>query len=239
MYKKEIAAIIFFYFGILVGGLCVLLSISHGRAVLTAYNVTATVIDIRTYQMWDVMVVDGIVLHETRRAAGLREVVYVIYEINDSQIISALSRPPEGVRVGQHIEVLISNRGSHEIIAAGIAGWRPYIFMAMFAITLLYARKRLLADEKRRLKLHKWLLDHGTPIWANVKCVEEDNRMQVNNAPAIVVVANTKDEIFISQPVNNIDLSHLGAQVKILIHPNNTRKYTFDFFNESVYEPPV
>jgi hypothetical protein len=110
------------------------------------------------------------------------------------------------------------------------------IFPGIGMIFLILGVVFLLAAKRKR-KLRQWLLENGTPVWAKVQGTEANWSVQINARPATVLVATHKNMRFISDPVSNRELAHVGEHVKVLIHPDNFDKYVFDFANESPLRP--
>jgi len=122
-----------------------------------------------------------------------------------------------------------------------VTDWIPVIVLLPLALTFGSLGAIFLLYHAHKKRRHRWLLDFGTPVWANVLGFEDNWNIQVNGRPATVLVASYGNMQFVSGPLDNNDRMHIGEHVKVLLHPDNNNKYTFDFMNESnliPFEPP-
>jgi len=86
-------------------------------------------------------------------------------------------------------------------------------------------------------KRRRWLLENGEPVWAHVQGTDVNHNIQINGRPVAVLVATYKQMRFVSDPISNRKLVNVGEHVKVLLHPDNYDRYTFDFNNESHLHP--
>ncbi|MCL2842716.1 MAG: DUF3592 domain-containing protein [Oscillospiraceae bacterium] len=228
MHKKvfKILGTVFFSVGILVMIAGVFLGIRHWNIVQNSDSVTATITSIRTERVRDI---DRVQQEDGVLGPEYRGVVYVEYEVGNRTINARLNWFSTNMRVGGNVNLLVSRDDPYAIAADGIVGWLPgiipmftgVIFFSIGAIFLLYIR--------RKAKLRNWLLQHGTPVWADVVGTEENWKVVVNGRPATVLVATYNNMRFTSGSLSNKELQHVGERVKILIHPDDPDKYVFEF----------
>jgi len=163
--------------------------------------------------------------------------VYIQYDANGQAINTHLNWSSSNMRVRGTIELLVSNQDPYRVRSAGIVGWLGVIIPLSLALPFGGIGTGFLIYTMRKHRLHQWLLYYGTPVWADVQGTEANWSIQVNGRPATVLVATYKNMRFTSRAINNSELIHVGDRVKVLIHPDNANKYTFDFMNECQREP--
>jgi len=139
--------------------------------------------------------------------------------------------------VGQSIDILVNRQNPHSFRSTWPFYWIPVGILLGLGLIFGSVGAGLLIFKRRKQRNRIWLLDFGTPIWANVIGTQQDWRIQVNGQPATVLVATHGHMEFISGPLDNNDLMNIGEHVKILLDPENANKYVFDIHNESFLVP--
>ena len=122
-------------------------------------------------------------------------------------------------------------------MAAGILHLIPALVLGILAVVFGSVGTGFLLYELYKRRKFGWLLQYGTPVWANVLGIDENWNIQVNGRPAQVIVASYGNMRFTSRAVDNNDLANLGEHVKILLDPGNYNRYMFDLQNECFREP--
>jgi len=233
MFKKIwlLLGSIFFGVGLLLGvvaaGIFLFTATNRNRIMNDSAPVTAVIVDIT---------------RSTTRDGDMRNTAYIEYEFDDEIYFAPLRWWSSGMRVGQPIEIYVNRQDPYQFITDGIIAWLPVIILSPMALLFGGLGAGFLIYHACKKKRHRWLLDFGTPVWANVEGFEENWRIQVNGRPATVLVASYNNMRFVSSPLDNNDRAHIGEHVKVLIHPEDNNKYTFDFANESYLmpsEPPA
>ena len=223
MHKRVlfILGVVFLSIGILLGVIGAAIGVHHVRRVANSDLVTATIVHI-----------------ENRSISGEdRFDVYVEYEVDGIMIEARLNWWSSNMRVGQSVDLLVDPQDPYRFSSAGIMGWLPTIILSALGLPFAITGAILFIVDKRKRRLHHWLLQSGIPVWANVEGTEANWSIQVNGRPATVLVATYNNLRFASRPLDNNDLMNIGERVKIFIHPDNANKYTFDLKNESQREP--
>ena len=169
--------------------------------------------------------------------SGDTKVVYVEYEAGDAMISSALNWTSGSMRVGQTVELFVSRQDPYRFVQGGILGWTAQLILFPFMAVFGGVGAMLSYKELRSRALHKWLMQHGTPVWANVLGVVPNWNIRVNRRPAMVLEATYRFMQYTSGPLDNIDMMHIGEHVKVLLHPENPSLYTFDIRDESDLRP--
>ena len=199
----------------------------HGRVRSDSVPVTAQIIEITRG------VTQGGNAHHT---------AFIEYEFEGEVFTAQLRWWSSRMYVGQPVEIYVNRYNPREFVHSGILDILPFIIMLPIAVVFNGLGVGFLAHHSRKKKRHRWLLDFGTPVWANVLGFEENWSIQINGRPATVLVATYNNMKFISGPLDNNDRANIGEHVKVLLHPEDNNKYTFDFANESYLmplEPPV
>lgn len=135
--------------------------------------------------------------------------------------------------IGVLVGVEIIDMGADAVVFATVFG----IVGGTFVLTGL----GMLIAYARMENRHKWLLENGTPVWAEVVGVEDNMSIMINGRPAKMLVATYKNARFTCSRVDNNILMNLGSHVKVLLHPDDANKYTIDLKDESrlqPFEPP-
>ena len=219
---------IFLGIGIFIGVIAIIVSAAissqRNRVMRDAIPVTAVIVDIRPW-------------HDDSR-------VYIEYEVDGEVFTAQLNWSSSRMYVGQSIEIYVSRHNPRQFVSTGMMPWLPVMIISIFPIVFGGIGAGFLIHHARNKKRHRWLLEFGTPVWANVLGLDDNWSIRVNGRPATVLVASYGNMRFVSGPLDNNDLMHMrhvGEHVKVLIHPDNSNRYTFDFKNESYltpFEPP-
>ena len=233
MHKKIwlILGVVFLGVGIFMGGIALIVNIaltSHRNQILNdSEPVTAVITEI------------------TRRQTPGAEVnlgytAYIQYEFEGATFTGALNWWSSRMYVGQSVEIHVNRQNPARFVSNNNLHLIPVLVMAPMLLIFGGLGVGFLMKHASIKRRHRWLLDFGTPVWANIIEVTEDWRGgRVNGRPPKVVVAAYENMRFVSGPVDNNDLMHMGRNqhVKVLIHPENSNRYTFDFKNESYLTP--
>jgi len=227
MHKKvlKILGTVFFSIGILMGVIAIILYATLGqnyrRIAGDSVRVTATIVDI------------------TWRPGGNGNArrVYVEYEADGLAISAPLGWSSSNMFIGQPIDILVSRQNPHEFVSTFAFYLIPVWILLGMGLIFGSIGTGFLIYERRKKRKFEWLLEYGTPVWANVLGTEEDWRIQINGQPAIVLVASYGHVQFISGPLDNNELINIGEHVKVLIHPEDANRYVFDFNNDSYRMP--
>jgi len=232
MHKKvfKIIGIIFFCIGLLLGTIALILYATlghnHRRIARDSDRVTAIITSITTQPSVDA---DG------HRSYNRR--VYVEYEAGGVVINAPLRWTNTGMFVGQPIDILVNRQNPHEFVMTWAAYWIPVGILLGLGVIFGSIGTGFLIANRRKQRKFRWLLEYGTPIWANVLGTEENWNIRINGQPATVLVAAHGHMQFVSGPLDNNDLMTIGEHVKVLLHPDNANKYVFDIHNESFLTP--
>ena len=141
--------------------------------------------------------------------------------------------------VGLAITISLGLLASHLFNSPGNDFYQQYwvlVFPGTGMVFLILGVIFLLVAARKR-KFRNWLLENGKPVWAHVQGTEANWNIQINARPATVLVATYKNMRFVSGPISNRDLAHVGEYVKVLLHPDNYDRYVFDFADESPLRP--
>jgi len=227
MHKRVLSILgtVFLSVGLLMGVIALILYATIGsnyrRIAGDSVRVTATIVDITVRPGAD----------------GNVHRVYVEYESGGIIVHAPLNWSSSSMFVGQPVNLLVSRQNPHEFVSTFAFYWIPVgIMLGLMVIFGGIGTGFLIGDKSRRRKF-RYLLEYGTPVWANVLGTQDDWRIQVNGRPATVLIASYGQMQFRSQPLDNNDLMNIGEHVKVLIHPENANKYVFDFHNESYLIP--
>ena len=166
-----------------------------------------------------------------------RYTTYITYTVDGRTITAPLRYNTSGMFVGQRIDIMVNRQNPHEFTTDSILEWLAPIILFPIALPFTILGISFLIVHVRKDKMHKWLLEYGTPIWAEVIGTDANWNIRVNNRPATVLRATYNNMEFVSGPVDNNDLAHVQDKVKILLHPDNFNKYAFDLHNESWRTP--
>jgi len=227
MHKKIflILGIVFLGVGLLHGAIGAaiwgLTSGTRRQVMADAVPVTATIVEITP-----------------QRASGSNSNrVYIEYEADGTVVRAPLSWWSTSMYVGRHMDIYVSRQNPQDFVMARDMLLIPvYVLGGIGAIFSILGASFLFAHKRRRRR-HRWLLDFGMPVWANVLGAQDNWNIQVNGRPATSLVAAYNNMEFVSGPIDNNDLASIGEHVKVLLDPDNYNRYTFDFKNESYLEP--
>ena len=167
---------------------------------------------------------------------GDRPSVFVEYEVGGVTVRNALDWYRRDMQVGQSVRLTVSSRDPSRFIDSGDE-WFIFLIFGIISIVFMVLGAGFLLSDMRSRAMGRWLLQHGTPVWAYVHGVGANDSLMVNGRPATVIYATYRNMQFISGPLNNSDLINLGEYVKVLFHPNNPDRYTFDLHNKSHLTP--
>ena len=184
--------------------------------------------------------VTAVIVDITRHHTGSGNInnrVYIEYEVSGITITAPLRWWSSSMFVGQPVQIFVSQDNPRDFVSDSPVGtWVALpIFLPGFIFIVLGAS--FLMYESRRKKRRQWLLEYGTPVWADVQGTEDNWSVHINGRPATVLVATRGHKRFVSGPLNNNDLSHVGERVKIMLDPDNYDRYEFDIYNESSRQP--
>lgn len=237
MHKKVIyiIGIVFLSVGLLLGAIGAGIAVWRSMTIADAVPVTATIVAINIHRElmgneFEWTAGDRITPLNTGRA-------FVEYEFNGIVITSSINWYHTGMAIGQSVDILVCRENPHRTFSPGIIGWLPTLILSGIGLIFGVLGTIFLIVEKRKQRLHHWLLNYGVPVWADVQGTEPNFSIQINGRPATVLVATFNNLRFTSGPINNNDLLHIEERVKIFIHPDDADKYTFDFIGESQREP--
>ena len=227
MHKKIglLLGTIFLGVGILLAvvGAIVYMAVNHNRRQILADGVpvTATIVDITRRYIDD----------DARRTA------YISYEVDGVAVTVPLRFWNSGMRVGQPVDIIVSRQNPRQFITTGVMHLIAVFILLGLAVIFGSIGAGFLLYELHKKRKFQWLLEYGTPVWANVLGIDENWNIQVNGRPAMVIVASYGNMQFTSRAVDNNDLVNLGEHVKILLDPGNYNRYMFDLQNECFREP--
>ena len=200
---------------------------------LTIYGFTATR---RNRVLNDSIPITAVIVDITSGAGGDGEMhrrAYIEYEIGQELFVVPLRWWTSGMFVGQPVEIHVNRQDPRQFVTDGMLQWLPVlIILPLGGLFGIIGAAFLLVHVKKRSR-QRWLLDFGTPVWANVLGLEENWHIRINGRPATVLIATYNNMRFVSGPVDNNDLVNIGDHVKVLLHPENNNRYAFDFMNES------
>jgi len=227
MHKKafKIVGVVFFSVGLFLGLIAIILYAtlgqSHRRIANDSDLVTAIIVEI-----------------DVRRGAdGDIRRVYVEYEAGGMIITAPLRWSSTSMFVGQPVDILVSRQNPHEFVSKFAFYLIPVWILLGLGVIFGGIGAGFLVYQRRKRRKFLWLLEYGTPIWANVLGTDDNWNIQVNGQPATVLIAAYGKMQFVSGPLDNNDLMNIGEHVKVLLHPEDANIYVFDFKNESYRMP--
>ena len=226
MHKKVLSILgtIFLSIGVLLGVIAIILYATighnHRRIARDSVRVTATIAQID----WGRGInVDGQMAN-----------VLINYEVDGVQVrMAPLRWTNSGMHVGQPVDILVSRQNPHVFVNTWGMYLIPVVVLSGLAVIFGGIGMGFLVYQRRKRRQFEWLLEYGTPVWANVLGIDENWSIQINGRPAMVLVAAYDNMRFVSGPLDNNDLMNIGEHIKILLDHEDANKYAFDFNNES------
>lgn len=222
----KIIGTICFVSGLLIMMVGVFFGVRHWGIVQNSDPVVATITSIRTERVRDI---DRVGQEDGAGGPEYRTIVYVEYQVGSRIIDARLNWSNSNMRVGGTVGLLVSRDNPYIFVAEGLGGWLFSIAPMFMGFVIFSIGAIFLMTIKRKGKLHGWLLQHGTPIWADVVGTEENRRVVINGCHPTVLVATYNNMRLISDSVSNKELQNVGERVKILLHPDDPDKYVFEF----------
>ena len=228
MHKKVflILGIVFLGVGLLLGTIGATIwgigGTNRRRIMADAIPVAATIVEITPQRA-----IDG----------DMNRRVYIDYEADGTMMRGRLRWWNTNMYVGQRVNIYVSRQNPHDFVSAGILHMLPVFILGGIGAIFGILGAIFLFVHKLKRRRHRWLLDFGMPVWANVLGTQDNWNIQINGRPATSLVAAYKNMEFVSGPIDNNELASIGEHVKVLMDADNYNRYTFDFRNESYLEP--
>jgi len=165
------------------------------------------------------------------------QIVQIEYNVGGTIFSTTMNWNKGNVGVGHTVEIFVNRQDPHRVVEAGIFGWKLQIILLPFTVVFGGFGVMMIHADIRSRTSRKWLLQHGTPVWANVQGILNNWGISVNGRPAIVLKAAYGLMQFTSDPLDNADLIQIGVHVKVLLHPEKPNIYAFDIHDESGLHP--
>jgi len=165
---------------------------------------------------------------------GDYEYATVEYDAGGATISTHLNFYVENIRVGDTISLRVSRQDPYHFVDGRIFGWSPIIIISLLSAGFGILGVVFLRSHIRERSLRKWLLRHGTPVWANVEgVVPLYESVTVSGTQPMVLKASYGQMRFTSDTLDNADMMRIGEYVKVLVNPEDVDVYLIDIHDES------
>ena len=219
---------------LILGGIFFSLGLALSIAAIATHIGTTAV---RERGMRDAVPVSAMVVDVRVIEGDSRVRVYVEYEVDGETIISSFRRRDSFIFERQLVDIYVSAHNPRNIVSGDSFVWVTVLVLSIIGGVFTILGAGFLIARSRMVKRHRWLLDFGIPVWANVLGADENWNIVVNGQPAMVLLASYGNMQFVSGAVSNNDLAFVGEHVKVFYDPDNFSRYTFDLKNESARMP--